>query len=264
MAQTKGKAGSSENGTGDTESREIKIHAATYHYVKVSRSFEEIAKAVDIPQATIESWSKTAEWQHLLKFWGFTGQKPSTQRKVKMPPPEVPHTLTERYLLKEGFQADGDVIRFVTYNGFMDSNVEEVETYHLVLSDGQILNKHNILLAFPKSKMADLKRNIKRRKEIADYNLRPIVPKRYSPAVPIRAKIGSPIECIMRNGLVIRGRNLWISKYNIVLRIGDIKGKSRGKVALIYKHGLLKFRRFESKSFVTADPKDGKDDWGDE
>ena len=260
MAEAKDKAGNGENCLGDTESREVKIHAATYHYVKVSRSFEQIAKSVDIPQSTIESWSKTQEWQDLLKLWGFTGKKPGTRGKVKTPPPEVPHTLTERYLLTEAFQADGDVVRFVTYNGFTDAHVEEVKTYDLVLSHNQILNKHNILLAFPKGKMTDLKRYIKRRKEIANYNLRSIVRRKDRPRIPVRAKVGEPIECIMRNGLVISGSNLWISKYNIVLRIGVIEGKTRGKVVLIYRHGLLEFRRFGPKSSATVDPKDTWDD----
>ena len=264
MAETKDKVGNSENRLGDTESREIKIHAATYHYVNVARSFEQIAKSVNVPQSTLESWSETQEWQDLLKFWGFTGKKPGTRGKVKTPPLEVPHTLTERYLLTEAFQADGDVIRFVTYNGFTDAHVEEVKTYHLVLSHNQTLNKHNILLAFPKSKMTDLRRDIKRRKKIVNYNLRPIVRRRDRPLVPVRAKVGEPVECIMRNGLVIRGSNLWVSKYNIVLRIGVIEGKTRGKVVLIYRHGLLEFKRFGPKSSATADPKDGKGAWDDE
>ena len=261
MAETKSKAGGSGNRPGKTESRKIRIHTAAKYYINVSRSFEDVAKFVNVPQSTLAKWSKTEEWQVALKFWGFTGQKLRTGRKVKTPPPEVPYTLTERYLLKEAFQADDDIIRFVTYNGFVDAKVEAVETYDIELEGRkEALSKHDILLAFPKSRMADLKRSIKRRKQIAEKNLGHIVKKKERPKVPVRAKIGDPVECVMRNGLVIIGKNVWVSKYNIVIRVGGIKGKARGKVALIYKHGLFKFNRIDPKSL----PDIPEDDWDDE
>lgn len=261
MARTKDKAEGSGNRPGKTESRKIKIHTAVSYYINVSRSFEEVAKFVNVTQATLQQWSKTAEWQAALKFWGFTGQKLRTGRKVKTPPPEVPYTLTERYLLVEAFQADGDIIRFVTYNGFVDSEVKSVETYDIVLSNGEKIHKHDVLFAFPRSKMAGIKRGVIRRKQLADKNLGPILKRSKRPKVPVRAKIGEPIECIMRNGLVITGKNIWVSKYNIVLRVNDTKGEARGKVALIYKHGLLKFKGVDAKSLSTVDT---QDDWDDE
>ena len=260
MARTKDTAKDSGNRPGKTESRKIRIHTAASYYINVSRSFEEVAKFVNVPQATLQRWSKTAEWQAALKFWGFTGQKLRTRRKVKTPPPEVPYTLTERYLLIENFQADSDIIRFVTYNGFVDSEVKSVETYHIVLSNDEKIHKHDVLFAFPKSKMAGIKRGVKRQKQLADKNLGPIVKKDKRPKVSVRAKTGENIECIMRNGLVITGKNIWISKYNIVLRVGYTKGETRGKVALIYKHGLLNFKRVDTKSPSTVNTQDDGDD----
>lgn len=265
MVETKDKAGNSRNRREKTESRKIRIYTAAKYYINVSRSFEDVAKFVSVQQATLEKWSKTEDWQAALKFWGFTGQKLRTLRKVKTPRPEVPYTLTERYLLKEAFQDDGDIIRFVTYNGLIDANVEGVEVFDIQLAGrAEPLQKHDVLLAFPRSRMAYLKHGIKRRKSIAEKSLGPIVKRSERPQVHVRAKIGDPIECIMRNGLVIAGKNIWISKYNIVLRVGGIEGESRGKVALIYRHGLLEFKRFEPEPSVTVDPEDSNDDWDDE
>ena len=262
MAETKDKAENSEKRPGKAESRKIRIYAATNHYINVSRSFEEVAKAVNVPQATLEKWVKTEEWQTALKFWGFTGQKPRTGRKIKTPPPQVPYTLTERYLLKEAFQSDGGIIRFVTYMGFIDAKVKAVKTYDIELvGTEEPLQKHDVLLAFPKRRMVDLKRGIKRRKEIVKKNHGRIVKRSERPKVPVKAKIGDPVECIMRNGLVITGRNIWISKYNIVLRVGTINGETRGKVALIYKHGLLEFKRIDPESLPMVNP---ENDWDDE
>ena len=68
-----------------------------------------------------------------MELCGYTGDniKP-IRRRVKMPAPEVPYTLTEVYLLQNVFQEESD-IRFVTYDGFIDTQIKSVETYHIVL-----------------------------------------------------------------------------------------------------------------------------------
>lgn len=263
MAKTKMKK---EGGQNDTprqiERRNIKLHTAVNYYYKISQSFEEIAKVVNVPKATIEDWFKSEDWQEAKNFWSLTGQKPATRRKAKTSPPEVPHTLTEKYLLEKSFQKDGDNVRFVTYKGFIDAKVETVEIYDIKLEGWSApLAKHDILFAFPRGKMIDLKRGVKRRKQLADKKLEPIVKRNERSRVPVRAKIGDTIECVMRNGLVIRGINVWISKYNIVLRTGGLKGKARGKVALIYRHGLHDFHLIESKPLLRVG---SDDDWEDE
>lgn len=245
----------------EAEHHKIIIYAATNYYINVSQSFLEIAEAVKVPQDVIVKWSKTEMWQEALEFWGFTGQEPPRRRLIKAGPPKVPYTVTERYLLEMAFQADGDDVRFVTYKGFIDSKVESVETYRILLADGIILNKHDILFAFPKRKMSALKFGIKRRRKITDLRLPVIVRKTDRPHVPVRAKSGDFVECVMRNGLVITGQNIWTSKYNIVLRVRAIAGDSQGKVVLIYRHALLHFKVLAPKPHPQID---SKDDWDDE
>ena len=65
---------------------------------------------------------------------------------------------------------------------------------------------------------------------------------------------GSLVECVMRNGLVVTGENVWISKYNIVLRVG-------GKIVLVYRHDLHDFLVVK-ESCKRQDISD--DDWDDE
>ena len=110
--------------------------------------------------------------------------------------------------------------------------------------------------------MADVKRGIKRRKEVADLNLRAIVKRGERQQVPVKTKSGDLVKCVMRNGLVITGQNVWSSKYNLVLRVGGEKWKG-GKIILLYKHGLHEggFEVLQSKPARTTDT---KDDWDDE
>ena len=230
------------------------------YFVNFSRYVLDIAREFEISISDIYQLAETDTWRQCLELCGYTGEniKP-IRRRVKMPPAEVPHTLSEVYLLNNAFQEEG-VIRFVTYDGFTDTEIKSVERYHIVLRDDTILNKHDILLAFPKHKMADVKRGIKRRKEVADLNLRAIVKRGERPHVPVKTKAGDLVECVTRNGLVITGQNIWSSKYNLVLRVGGERWKG-GKVIFVYKHGLYDFKVLQSKPLRVVDT---KDDWDEE
>ena len=238
----------------------LQPYDVAYYFVNFSRYVLDIAREFDISISEVYQLAETDEWRMSLELCGYTGEniKP-IRRRVKMPAPEVPYTLTEVYLLQNAFQEEGD-IRFVTYDGFTDTQIKSVETYHIVLRDDTILNKHDILIAFPKHKMADVKRGIKRRKDVADLNLRAIVKRSERPPVPAKAKRGELVECLTRNGLVITGQNVWSSKYNLVMRVGGEKWKG-GKVILLYKHGLHEFRVLQSKPPRIVDT---NDDWDDE
>lgn len=230
------------------------------YFVNFSRYVLDIAREFDISISDIYRLAETDTWRQCLELCGYTGDhiKP-IRRRVKMPSAEVPHTLSEVYLLNNAFQEEGD-IRFVTYDGFTDTQIKSVETYHIVLPDDTILNKHDILLAFPKNKMADVKRGIKRREAVANLNLRAIVKRGERRHVPVKTKSGDLVECVTRNGLVITGQNVWSSKYNLVLRVGGEKWKG-GKIILAYKHGLYDFKVLQSKPPRVVDT---KDDWDDE
>ena len=241
----------------------LQPYDVAYYFVNVSRYVLDIASEFDISISEVYQLAETESWRRCLEMCGYTGEniKP-LRRRVKMPPPEVPHTLSERYLIETAFQQDEGDVRFITYDGFKDTQIKSVESYHIVLPDDTILNKHDILLAFPKDKMADVKRGIKRRKEVADINLRAIVKRGERQHVPVKTKSGDLVKCVMRNGLVITGQNVWSSKYNLVLRVGGEKWKG-GKIILLYKHGLHEgsFEVLQSKPARTTDT---KDDWDDE
>ena len=238
----------------------LQPYDVAYYFVNFSRYVLDIAREFDISISEVYQLAETNEWRQCLELCGYTGDniKP-IRRRVKMPPPEVPHTLTEVYLLKNAFQEEGD-IRFVTYDGFIDTQIKSVEAYHIVLPDDAILNKHDILIAFPKHKMADVKRGIKRRKDVVDLNLRAIVKRGERLHVQVKAKRGDLVKCVTRNGLAITGQNIWSSKYNLVLRVGGEKWKG-GKIILVYKHGLYDFDVLQSKPHRTVDT---NDDWDDE
>ena len=238
----------------------LQPYDVAYYFVNFSRYILDIAREFDISISEVYQLAETDTWRQCLELCGYTGDniKP-IRRRVKMPPPDVPYTLTEEYLLNKAFQEEGE-IRFVTYDGFIDTQIKSVETYHIVLQDDTILKKHDILLAFPKDKMPYVREGIKRLTEVAALNLKAIVNRDKRAHVRAKATSGDLVECITRNGLRIIGQNVWSSKYNLVLRVGGEKWKG-GKIVLVYKHGLYEFKVMQSKP---SRPLDGKDDWDDE
>lgn len=237
----------------------IQPHAIAEYFVEDSRYVLDIAREFDISISEVYQLAETDVWRQCVELCGYVGEniKP-IRRRVKRPPIEVPHTLSEVYLLQNVFQEEGEV-RFVMYDGFKDTQVKSVETFDIVLSDDSILKKHDILLAFPKDKMPDVKRGIKRRPSVAKLKLRAIVKRGYRPKFSVKAKCGDLVECVMRNGLIVTGQNIWSSKYNLVLRVGGEQWKG-GKIVIVYKHGLYRFRVLQPKLSRTVDTKDSFDD----
>lgn len=238
-----------------SEAFKLRIHAAAAHFVNVSQGVADIANAIGVDRDTIFAWAKRPEWKNALEFWKWTGG--DTQPKRLQTP--VPYTLSEVYLIEKAFKDEGD-IRFVTYNGFVDTSVDFVDTYHIMRSGGIILKKINIFLAFPKIKMRDVKRGIIRRKSIVSLNLSAIESKKDRPKISIATKPGDTVQCVLRNGLVVTGETVWLSKYNLILRVGRERDKG-GKIVILYRHGLHEFKVLKSK------PKrliKNNDDWDDE
>ena len=176
--------------------------------------------------------------------------------KPKKNEKRVPRTLSEPYLLENPFKKDG-ITRFVTYAGFVDASVARVENYNIVLAGGKRLPKINILLAFPKIKMDDVKRGIKRRNSIAAKGWTAIAHIKDRPKVPVKTKPRDTVECVMRNGLVVTGETVMLSKYNLILRVGGSRA-GVGKIVLVYRHGLHDFKVLPSEK-VPAKPDDASD-----
>lgn len=232
------------------------LYNASLHFVHVSRFAEDIANAphIHIQVDTLIWLSEMPAWEEAVRFWGYTGDP-----KLRLDlPTTVPVPLREVFLLQKVFQKHGDV-RFVTYHGIIDSTISNVGKYEIFLTPGRRLKKHDVILAFPRDRMRDVQKSIKRRKNVADLGLPPIHRLIDRPKIAVAGRVGDTIECVMRNGLVFRGENICISKYNIVVRVGGKKGDG-GKVILVYRHALQSF------SVLKASPPDPafRDDFDEE
>ena len=227
------------------------IYNGSRHFVHGSRNVEYIANAIHLPPKTLLWLSRMPAWKASLRFWGYTGDP----KLLVNPPKTVPVPLQEVHLIQEVFQKYSKV-RFATYTGFIDTIVKHVQKYELLLDDGSKLKKIDVILAFPQDRMSYVKKGIKRRKSVADLELKPIPSIKDRSKVNVAARIGDNIECVMRNGLVVTGENIWISKYNIVMRVGG-KKDAGGKVVLLYRHALYGFRVLMKQSDPT--PESGDD-----
>ena len=118
-----------------------------------------------------------------------------------------------------------------------DVKIKNIHPYSFDLADDSKIDKIQILLAFPKSRMEHLKKHIKRRGDIAKHKLQPILKRSERPQIDTSAEVGDNIEVIMRDGLIVKGIVIWNSLYTIVLRVGGTKADG-GKVVLLYKHGI--------------------------
>lgn len=216
----------------------FKVTAAATHFVNVSPSVWEISQLVQTTPEEVMNWSKTPLWHFMLKSLGFKGDPTPQPYQSKS---RIPKSLREDYLILQAFQKTCPV-RFITYNGFTDARVKQVKKYEFILApEDRALKKHDVILAFPKDRMEYIKNGIQINKRLAAPDVRPILRRIDRPEVEVGARRGAIVECLMQNGLVVTGENLWISKYNIVMRVGGEKGK-RGKVILVYRHALLQFR----------------------
>lgn len=214
------------------------IYNGSRYFVQISRNVEDIANAIRMPLDKVFWFARLPAWKEAVRFWGYTGDPaPLVDLSLSR---NVPEPLRETYLIQEVFQKYSNV-RFVTYTGFRDTIVKKVSKYAFILDDGSQLEKINVILAFPADRMYYVKKGIKRRKRVADLGLDPIVSIKDRRKINVVARIGCSIECVMRNGLVVTGENIWISKYNIVMRVGGKKSEG-GKVVLLYRHALYDFK----------------------
>ena len=281
----------SDKEASESETRKIRIHTAANLYICAGKSLAEIARLIKVPSNTLTEWINSPEWEKALEFWGFYGEEARPLRnrmqqtetplmrklrlteqlkieegdpleiKPRSPLPlkeydddeRTPYPLTEKFLIEQAFQKDGDV-RFVTYaKKFTDASVKKVGRYEIHLSDDRKnLEKINILLVFAKSKMSAIRNGIKRRESLAERQLPPIRDRKGRDHFTIDAPRDSLVECVMRNGLVVKGKLIWVGRWNLVLRVGENKrglnAKAReGKIVLVYRHGLYEFKPLKSK-----------------
>ena len=221
------------------KNRKKKIRRAAFYFMYKSKSVESIAKAFNTDEQTVFRWAKTREWKNVLYAHRYTSKirRPMWKESLDQ---KIPYTLTEKFLLTKAFQEDGEVC-LVTYDSFRDVVIKEVHDYHILLSDHTQIDKIQVLLAFPKSRMAFLSQTIKTNKVIADKEWQAIIKRSDRHEIDHSAEVGANIEAVLRNGLIVKGIVIWNSLYTIVLRVGGTKEEG-GKVVLLYKHALHEFK----------------------
>ena len=164
----------------------------------------------------------------------------------------------------ESVSETDSLIRFTTYDAAVIARVKYIERYHFVLWDSGLddkkLDKLDVVLAFPDENMPFIKNGVVRRQSLADEGLRPIEKISKRTKIKTEARLGSIVECVMRNGLVVVGEKVWDSRFYMVLRVGGKKDKG-GKILIAYKHALLDFHVLKEGQ---KRKKRYRDDWDDE
>ena len=134
-------------------------------------------------------------------------------------------------------------VRFITYIGIKDLSKVATKSYLLrgVDADRQRIQipKLQVLFAFPKEKMPDLKPYVKIRSALKAQNLQPLEDpnERFHIADKLlqqARKDKSNVNIVTRTGHVLNGRIQHFDKYVLYMRIG-------GKVVVVYRHGLFEF-----------------------
>ena len=248
----------------------LKMFAAAAHFAKVSPQVTDIARVVDEPPEEILNWAETSLWKEAVRFYGWSGD-PKPQVELHSDTDPIP--LRESFLIQKVFQKEkGSSVRFETYDGAIKGRANFIDRYHFVLKDfgdrgvhqekpdRMRLDKLKVVLAFPEANMPFVKKGVARRKGVADMELRPLDKASERPNIKTVAPLGSMVECVMRNGLVVKGEYVWDSRYYMVMRVGGRKGAG-GKIIIAYKHALLDFYVLKESQ---KRKKRYSDDWDDE
>lgn len=148
-------------------------------------------------------------------------------------------------LLSERF---AQPVRVITYTGIKDLSKVKTKSYLLrgVDPNGDRIQiaKLQILFAFPKEKMPDLKPHVKIRAPLKAQNLQPLEEPNERFHVDDKLlqqarKDKSNVNIVTRTGHVLDGWIQHFDKYVLYMRVG-------GKVVVVYRHGLFEFTIGES------------------
>ena len=240
------------------DEKRLKIYTAANHFATGLKRMNSIARRIGVSDEQLAEWVNTPIWQEALQFWSAEAEKLKQKPKIT---DNTPPTLREDYLILKAFQKDGSVdspVRFVTYDGIIDKRVKEIRAYEYVFDDETTLEKIETLLVFQKRHMPYVKLGIKRRKGVAVRNLRAVRHHQGRKKVSTNGRPGDRVQCVMRNGLVVTGELIWQGQYYLVMRVAD--PFTRGKVVIVYRHGLENFTVLKIRDYVDVEYDDQWDD----
>ena len=144
-------------------------------------------------------------------------------------------TELEKYLFEKVFEQP---IILYTYTGGKQVTVKQLKAYDIVTAEGEEIQKTDILFALPVSKFEEAKAGIRIDANIKAKNLRTTVKARERPVIAntkqLRKGNDQNVKIVMRSGHILRGKQLTVGQYNLVMRIG-------GKVVLVYRHSILEW-----------------------
>ena len=141
-------------------------------------------------------------------------------------------------------------VRFITYTGIKDLSEIKAKPYTLWGTDAKgkevKMAKIQVLFAFPKEKMPDLKPYVKVRQPLKAQNLQPIEDPddRFhvdDDLLKQARENKSNVNIVTRAGYVLNGWLQHFDEYVLYMRIGE-------KVVVVYRHGLFEFTVGEQES----------------
>ncbi|MDE0469055.1 MAG: RNA chaperone Hfq [Candidatus Poribacteria bacterium] len=141
-------------------------------------------------------------------------------------------------------------VRFITYTGIKDLSEIKAKPYTVWGSDAKgkevKMAKIQVLFAFPKEKMPDLKPYVKVRQPLKVQNLQPIEnpDERFhvdDELLKQARENKSNVNIVTRAGYVLNGWLQHFDEYVLYMRIGE-------KVVVVYRHSLFEFTVGEQES----------------
>ena len=142
----------------------------------------------------------------------------------------------ERGLLGNTFEKP---IVLVTYQGnvVIQKNVKVLK-YDLKVDKGRMINKLEVMFAFPLNQFEQIKAGILLKEDIAKRKLKSIKRPKERPKVATGEQYqdgtGNAVNVTLRTGHRLTGKQVAATKYNLILTICD-------QHVLIYKHGILEY-----------------------
>ena len=144
--------------------------------------------------------------------------------------------MNEKDLLETEFNKP---IVLVTYGGNqLIKEKVKVLKYDLKVDKGRMINKLEVMFAFPLKQFEQIKAGILFKEDIAKKKLTSIKRTKDRPKVATGEKYqngtGNNVNVTLRTGHVLTSEQIAATKYNLILNISD-------QHVLIYKHGILEY-----------------------